>query len=143
MTTQQALTDQQLDEIQARADVATDGPWERYEKYGPDFFACTSGSYLRGVGSFNFGDGTDAAADEEFVKHAVQDVRALLAELRRQRAILPAIIAALQKRAGELQDLAEEQMRPSLEERAQEWLEAAETARRAAVAASRPADSSA
>lgn len=43
-----------------------------------------------------------------------------------------AIIAALQKRAGELSELAEEQMRPSLEERAQEWLEAAEVARRAA-----------
>lgn len=102
MTTQQALTDQQIDEIQLRVNVATDGPWERYEKYGPDFFACTSGSYLRGVGSFNFGDGTDAAADEEFVKHAVQDVRALLAEIRRLRAEVDALeddsalLAALQ-----------------------------------------------
>lgn len=34
-------------------------------------------------------------------------------------------VEALQARAGELQELAEEQMRPSLEERAQEWLEAA------------------
>lgn len=34
-------------------------------------------------------------------------------------------VAALQKRAGELSALAEEEMRPSLEERAQEWLEAA------------------
>lgn len=41
-----------------------------------------------------------------------------------------AIIAALQKRAGELSELAEDQMRPSLEERAQEWHEAAEVARR-------------
>ena len=45
MTTQPP-TDQQLDDIEARADVATDGPWERYEKYGPDFFACTTGSIL-------------------------------------------------------------------------------------------------
>ena len=82
------LTTEQLDEIQARADVATDGPWERYEKYGPDFFACTIGSYLRGVGTFTFGDGTDAAADEEFVKHAVQDVRALVAEVRRLHAAM-------------------------------------------------------
>lgn len=34
-------------------------------------------------------------------------------------------VDALQARAGELSALAEEQMRPSLEERAQEWLEAA------------------
>jgi hypothetical protein len=75
-----------LDAIEARANAATDGPWERYAKYGPDFFANTSGEYLRGVGTFNFGDGEDAAADEEFVKHAVQDVRMLLAEVRRLRA---------------------------------------------------------
>lgn len=34
-------------------------------------------------------------------------------------------VEALQVRAGELSALADEQMRPSLEERAQEWLEAA------------------
>jgi len=82
------LTDQQFEDIRARAEVATDGPWERYEEYGPDFFANTTGSYLRGVGSFNFGDGTDAAADEEFVKHAVEDVRALVAEVERLRALV-------------------------------------------------------
>jgi hypothetical protein len=46
------------------------------------------------------------------------------------RGVAAAIVAALQERAGELSDLAEEQMRPSLEERAQEWREAASVARR-------------
>jgi len=46
-----------------------------------------------------------------------------------------AIVAALQQRAGELSALAEEQMRPSLEERAQEWNEAAAVARRTGKAA--------
>jgi hypothetical protein len=49
--------------------------------------------------------------------------------------VVAAIVAALQERAGELSELAEEQMRPSLEERAQEWHEAADVARRAAKAA--------
>ncbi len=53
--------------------------------------------------------------------------------------VVAAIVDALQARAGELQELAEEQMRPSLEERAQEWHAAAEVARRAAKAAASPA----
>jgi hypothetical protein len=100
------LTDEQLDEIEARANVATDGPWERYEKYGPDFFACTTGSYLRGVGTFNFGDGTDAEADEEFMKHAVQDVRRLVDEVRRLRAAAIPVPAA--DRATVLHEAADE-----------------------------------
>jgi len=45
-------------------------------------------------------------------------------------AAVDAIVTALQEQANELSELAEEQMRPSLEERAQEWAEAAEIARR-------------
>ncbi|MER5694897.1 hypothetical protein ACWDBO_31305 [Streptomyces mirabilis] len=52
--------------------------------------------------------------------------------------VVAVIVAALQERAGELSELAEEQMRPSLEERAQEWHEAAEVARKAAAAVSQP-----
>jgi predicted DNA-binding transcriptional regulator AlpA len=40
------------------------------------------------------------------------------------------VVAALTDRAGELSDLADEEMRPSLEERAQEWHYAAEAARK-------------
>lgn len=99
--TSQPLTDAQLADIRARAETATDGPWERYEKYGPNFFACTSGSYLRGVGTFNFGDGTDADADEQFVTHAVEDVRALLAEVERLKGQRKYLITQLAKRDAE------------------------------------------
>jgi hypothetical protein len=49
--------------------------------------------------------------------------------------VAAAIVAALQKRAEELTTLAEQEMRPSLEERAQQWHEAAELARRTAAGA--------
>ena len=42
--------------------------------------------------------------------------------------VADAIVTALTERAGELSALAEEEMRPSLEERAQEWYAAAEVA---------------
>lgn len=74
-----------LDAIEARANAATPGPWEEHADYGKDFYAYVSGPYLRGVGTLNFGDGEDAAADREFVKHARTDVDALLAEVRRLR----------------------------------------------------------
>lgn len=80
-----------LDAIETRANNATEGPWERYEDYGPTFFANVSGEYLRGVGDLNFGVGEQAAADEEFVKHAVTDVRQLIAYARRLRAALEEI----------------------------------------------------
>jgi len=77
------LTSQQLADITARADAATPGPWEHHTQYGPTFFANTTGPYLQGVGDLNFGEGEQARADEEFVVHAPEDVRALLAEVRR------------------------------------------------------------
>jgi hypothetical protein len=86
MTDHSTLTEQQLDEIEARANAATPGPWEEHADYGPHFYAYLGGSYLRGVGTLNFGDGEDAEADREFVLNARQDVPALLAEVRRLRA---------------------------------------------------------
>jgi acyl-CoA reductase-like NAD-dependent aldehyde dehydrogenase len=43
-------------------------------------------------------------------------------------AIIDEVVAALQERAGELSELAEEEMRRDLEEQAQEWHRAAEVA---------------
>lgn len=43
-------------------------------------------------------------------------------------AVIAEVVEALQERAAEFSELAEEQMRPSLEERAQEWYSAAEVA---------------
>lgn len=86
MTQHTPPTELELDEIDTRALAATDGPWERYEDYGPYFYANTSGEYLRGVGDLNFGVGEQADADEAFVRHAQEDVTVLLAEVRRLRA---------------------------------------------------------
>ncbi|MCI3279168.1 hypothetical protein [Streptomyces cylindrosporus] len=67
--------------IRARAQAATEGPWQRYEEYGPQFYANVSGEYLRGVGDFNFGEGEQAEADEALVQHAHQDITYLLARV--------------------------------------------------------------
>jgi hypothetical protein len=77
-----------LDQIEARANAATPGPWEEYPEYGAHFYAYLRGPYLRGVGTLNFGDGEDAEADREFVKHAREDVAAMADEIRRLRAEL-------------------------------------------------------
>lgn len=74
-----------LDAIAARAAAATPGPWAPYPAYGPNFWANATGLQLRGIGDLNFGDGEEAAADEEFVRHAREDVDTLLAEVRRLR----------------------------------------------------------
>jgi hypothetical protein len=83
--TENPLTDQQLDEIEARADAATSGPWELHEGCGPHFYAYLRGSHLQGIGTLNFGDGEAADADREFVTRAHGDVDQLLAEVRRLR----------------------------------------------------------
>ncbi|WP_318201093.1 hypothetical protein [Streptomyces sp. SCL15-4] len=77
-----------LDAIETRANAATPGPWEEHPQYGPHFYAYLGGPYLRGVGTLNFGDGEDAEADREFVKHAREDIDAMAAEIRRLRAEL-------------------------------------------------------
>jgi hypothetical protein len=97
----QPITEQQLADIEARTLAATPGPWQPYPDYGPTFYANTSGEYLRGVGDFNFGAGEQAEADEEFVKHAQQDVTALLAEIRRLKGQRKYLITQLAKRDAE------------------------------------------
>ena len=66
-------------------------------------------------------------------------LRRLADEAQAAPDVVAAIVDALTKRAGELSELAEEEMRPSLEERAQEWHAAVDVARRAAKAATTPA----
>ncbi|NUP23575.1 MAG: hypothetical protein HOZ81_47475 [Streptomyces sp.] len=73
-------------EIRTREQAATPGPWEEYPDYGKDFYAYLGGSHLRGVGTLNFGDGEDAAADRAFTLNAREDVPWLLAEVDRLRA---------------------------------------------------------
>lgn len=101
MTDHKPLTTQQLADIEARANAATEGPWVRYEEYGPTFYANTSGEYLRGVGDFNFGVGDQADADEAFVRHAPEDVRLLLAEVARLKGQRKYLMTQLAKRDAE------------------------------------------
>lgn len=68
-----------LSAIRARASSATEGPWERYTEYGPNFYANVTGPHLQGVGDFNFGQGDQAEADEALVTHAQKDIAWLLA----------------------------------------------------------------
>ncbi|WP_328436955.1 hypothetical protein OHA71_06605 [Streptomyces sp. NBC_00444] len=95
------LTDQQLTDIEQRARAATSGPWEPYPDYGPYFHANTSGEYLRGVGDINFGVGEQAEADETFVRHARQDVDALLAYVARLQQQRKFLLDQLAKRDAE------------------------------------------
>jgi acyl-CoA reductase-like NAD-dependent aldehyde dehydrogenase len=55
-------------------------------------------------------------------------------------AVIDEVAQALQERAAEFSELAEEQMRPSLEERAQEWYSAAEVAEKLKRAKAAPSD---
>lgn len=79
-----AIDDEKLDEIEARAEAATDGPW-RVEPYSE----AHKGSFI--VVS---ADGTELFdADAHYnecilAAHARQDVPALVAEVRRLRAVL-------------------------------------------------------
>lgn len=95
------LTNEQLDQIATRATTATPGPWERHEAHGPQFYANTSGEYLRGVGDFNFGVGEQAEADEAFVRHAQQDVTALVAAVRRLQRQRKYLLGQLAQRDAE------------------------------------------
>ncbi|HEY9372822.1 hypothetical protein [Streptomyces sp.] len=89
MTSTNPPTDQQLNDIEARATAATDGPWctdswEIYQgtEYEPGLSLWT-GETCRGTGSLE-----QDRADAAFVAHARTDVPALLAEVRRLRAEL-------------------------------------------------------
>lgn len=76
-----------INEIRARAKAATEGPWQRYPEYGPNFLANTTGSHLQGIGDLNFGQGEQAEADETLVTHAQQDITYLLDRITELEAI--------------------------------------------------------
>ena len=104
-------TGQQLDEIQARANAATRGPWGFYD--GDNYAEVAADMQVTSPGSCNYRervarlededywddqahDGDDEerapeqmAANAAFIAHAREDVPALLAEVRRLRATPP------------------------------------------------------
>ncbi|MEE4545545.1 hypothetical protein V2S66_26705 [Streptomyces sp. V4-01] len=82
------LSPERLAEIAARAEAATEGPWEPCPGISRTFYGYLQGEYLRGVGDINFGVGEQANADLAFVLAAREDVPALVAELDEMRAVL-------------------------------------------------------
>ncbi|MEU0831241.1 hypothetical protein [Streptomyces sp. NPDC005969] len=94
-----------LAEIEAREAAATPGPWEPCPSWGQNFYANSSGSYLRGVGTINFGDGADATADLAFTLAARDDVPFLLAQLRQRDAEIAELQIKLAVRERQLDDM--------------------------------------
>lgn len=81
-------TDQQLDEIEARRKAATPGPWTPHAETYPHLVIQgpkgVHPSDAEGVISTNLA--VNEAADAAFIAHAPEDVRVLVAEVRRLRA---------------------------------------------------------
>lgn len=81
------LTDKELDEIEARANAATEGPWET----GRALCCSDRGWVCDGTGR-HFLNGSSRRTevmdvnDAEFIAHARADVPSLVAEVRRLRA---------------------------------------------------------
>lgn len=77
------MTDQELDEIEARAAAASPGPWKLYGQHG--YFMV----YMEHIGralNFDARDYEKAQDDAVFVQRAFTDVPRLVAEVRRLRA---------------------------------------------------------
>lgn len=73
-------TDAELDEMQARCDAATEGPWDINNDLGTDEIYCDWHSVgpIALVGQF-------ADANSIFIAHARTDIPRLIAEVRRLR----------------------------------------------------------
>jgi hypothetical protein len=97
------MTDLDLDAIEARAAAATDGPWEVH----PDDADLV---WLPGRGYFLCEMLTAAETNGSFIAHARTDVPALVAEVRRLRAIEQSRADAMTF-ADEVDPLIEESLR--------------------------------
>ena len=87
------VTDEYLDEIQARCDATLPGPWRSFiegrDHWGGDHFIQITPDrddmpdlYL------TWDDRVFRGADQDFIAHAREDVPALLQEVRRLRALV-------------------------------------------------------
>lgn len=83
-----AMTEQQLDEIEARTNAATPGPWQGRAELA-SHIVCTAPK--DGTYSVLWNAEWATEADAAFTAHAREDVPALLAEVRRLRAAMEEI----------------------------------------------------
>lgn len=87
------MSELDLDAIKARANAASSGPWsaielppnEHYDR--PAFWVDAGYDEASGTTSKTVADCLWSMADAEFIAHARQDVGALLAEVKRLRAV--------------------------------------------------------
>lgn len=81
MSTNEPMSEERLDAIQARVDGATTGPWDDQPNWTD-----TARVVLNGDGEALWDAvGLMADADSEFIAHAREDVPALLTEVERLR----------------------------------------------------------
>ena len=84
-----ALSDERLNEIEARTRHATDGPWKSMVIDANNAAVWAGGNTVftsQRIGRVN--RNTEPVSDAEFIAHARQDVPALLAEVKRLRTAL-------------------------------------------------------
>ncbi len=86
MTEPQSITDAEVEDICGRLHATTPGPWKSYVE-GRDH---TSGSNFIKTGGADIELSGASVADQDFIAHAHEDVRRLLAEVQRLRALLGA-----------------------------------------------------
>jgi hypothetical protein len=90
------MTPEQLAEIEARANAATEGPWEVDRNYPftsdlVGIFASDIKQYVVKVADQDWEDNPTSADDATFIANARTDVPALLALVREQQAKLDAV----------------------------------------------------
>lgn len=91
MSTNEPMTQEQLDAIQERVDTATDAPWVEGERcvFTEDYaHAIVSDSLVEVPGMSSYGEAVQNPADVALIANAPQDLTDLLAEVERLRARL-------------------------------------------------------
>lgn len=89
------LTDEEIEEIKARAEAATPGPWRRQKQRGytddyiltdhPDHQTKPHGNYIGEVGYAAGHAVQNFEADADFIAHARTDIPALLSALEAEK----------------------------------------------------------
>lgn len=79
------MTDEELDAIEARLNAATPGPWVASCENDHNIVCCPLGGWLCEM----LGFGGNSERNATFIAHAPEDIKLLLAEVRRLHKITP------------------------------------------------------
>ena len=91
------MTDDELAEIEARAEAASSGPWERGGKWAETSVYAGDGVMVAGQWDYEEG-GISEEADAVFIAHARTDIPALLAHIRAQALTIERLRAEIAER---------------------------------------------